>query len=300
MQLDSSTIFIALVFLCAGWVKGVVGMGLPTLAMGALGLVMAPVQAAALLVVPSMVTNVWQFAAGPGKKAIAMRLASMMLCVCLGTAIGIHFLTSGSSRWPSVALGAVLALYALLALFLPKFAVSSRAEGLLSPAVGVITGILTGATGVFVVPAVPYLSALDLNKDELVQALGFSFTVSTIALAFGLGLKSSFSTSASLASLFAVIPALLGMFLGQHTRNRINPVAFRKWFLVAMFILGSYMVVKGLAAPLYRVLQESISEQPIKQTGQGRIMHKGLRMISILAGCRLCGRDHEPKLYHCS
>jgi uncharacterized membrane protein YfcA len=247
MKIDESIIFITVVFLFAGWVKGVVGMGLPTVAMGALGLVMQPVQAAALLVVPSMVTNVWQFVAGPGKKTIAIRLASMMLCVCLGTAIGIHFLTSDSSRWPSVALGAVLAIYALLTLFLPKFVVPSRSEHTLSPIVGIVTGILTGATGVFVVPAVPYLSSLDLNKDELVQALGFSFTVSTIALALGLGIKSSFSSDALFVSFFAVIPALFGMFIGQYTRDRINPVAFRKWFLVAMLILGSYMVLKGLA-----------------------------------------------------
>ena len=50
--------FTVVVFLVAGWVKGVVGMGLPTVAMGALGLVIAPVQAAALLVVPSLVTKV--------------------------------------------------------------------------------------------------------------------------------------------------------------------------------------------------------------------------------------------------
>lgn len=57
MQSPESIIFIALVFLAAGWVKGVVGMGLPTVVMGVLGAVMPPVQAAALLVVPSLVTN---------------------------------------------------------------------------------------------------------------------------------------------------------------------------------------------------------------------------------------------------
>lgn len=248
MHINAPIVFIGAVFLFAGWVKGVVGMGLPTVAMGALGLVMAPVEAAALLVVPSMVTNIWQFVAGPARKAVIIRLANMMMCVCLGTALGIHFLTSGSSRWPSVALGAVLALYALLALFLPKFIVPSRSERALSPVVGAITGVLTGATGVFVVPAVPYLSALGFAKDELVQALGLSFTVSTIALAFGLGFKSSYSLGALLCSLLAVVPALLGMFIGQHTRDRIDPVAFRKWFLISMLMLGSYMVIKGLAA----------------------------------------------------
>ncbi|MEA3154088.1 MAG: uncharacterized protein QOK44_1677, partial [Betaproteobacteria bacterium] len=178
-----SIALVAGIFLLAGWVKGVVGMGLPTVAMGALGLVMQPVQAAALLVVPSLVTNVWQYLAGPAARGIARRLATMLLLVCVGTAVGIQFLTSGASRWPSIALGGVLGAYGLLGLFLPRLSVSTRSESALSPAVGIITGVLTGATGVFVVPAVPYLSALGFTKDELIQALGMSFTVSTIALA---------------------------------------------------------------------------------------------------------------------
>lgn len=240
--------FIAAVFLLAGWIKGVVGMGLPTVAMGALGLVMAPVQAAALLVVPSLVTNVWQFMAGPSKQAVLRRFASMMLLVCLGTAIGIQFLTSGSSRWPSLALGSVLTLYAVIALFLPKFSVSQKAEFRLSPIVGGITGILAGATGVFAVPAVPYLSALGLTKDELIQALGLSFTVSTVALAVALGASGSFSSENLVASAGAVVPALAGMFIGQHTRNRIEPAAFRKWFLVSMLLVGGYMAIRSLVA----------------------------------------------------
>lgn len=238
--------FTVVVFLVAGWVKGVVGMGLPTVAMGALGLVMAPVQAAALLVVPSLVTNVWQFATGPNVGATIRRHAAMMVFVCIGTALGIPLLASGASRWPSVALGAVLAVYALMALLLPKLAVPSRLERGLSPVVGFVTGILTGATGVFVVPAVPYLSALGLTKDELVQALGLSFTISTLALAMALGSTGSYPRDLLLASLVAVLPALLGMFVGQRMRDRIEPAAFRRWFFVSMLLVGSYMLLRGL------------------------------------------------------
>ncbi len=232
-------------FLLAGWVKGVVGMGLPTVAMGTLALVMPPVQAAALLVVPSLVTNVWQYFAGPATSSITRRFAVMMLFVCVGTAVGIRFLTSGS-RWPSVALGTVLAVYALIGLFLPKLSVPRRLEPRLSPLIGGITGVLTGATGVFVVPAVPYLSALGLSKDELIQALGLSFTVSTVALAIALGASGSFSRELVLASLAAIVPALGGMFVGQAVRNRMDPIAFRQWFFVAMLLVGTYMTIKGL------------------------------------------------------
>jgi hypothetical protein len=95
---------------------------------------------------------------------------------------------------------------------------------------------------------VPYLSALGLTKDELIQALGLSFTVSTVALAVALGASGSFSSGILVASAGAVVPALVGMFIGQHTRNRIEPAAFRKWFLVSMLFVGGYMAVRSLIA----------------------------------------------------
>ena len=58
-------------FLLAGLVKGVIGMGLPTVAMGLLALALPPAEAAAILVVPSLVTNVWQLLAGPRFAALA-------------------------------------------------------------------------------------------------------------------------------------------------------------------------------------------------------------------------------------
>ena len=239
---------IAIVFTVAGWVKGVTGMGLPTVVMGALGLVMAPVQAAALLLVPSLVTNIWQFSTGPARGAIFRRLLPLLLGVCLGTGVGIGVLTSGSSRWPSVALGGVLVAYALLAL-LPRLAVPATSERLLSPVMGAITGVLTGATGVFVVPAVPYLSALGFSKDELVQALGLSFTVSTVVLGIAMGTAGSVQPAALVASAAAVAPALLGVHIGRRTRDRMSPTRFRRWFFVAMLAVGLYMSVRGLLAP---------------------------------------------------
>lgn len=234
-------------FVAAGWVKGVVGLGLPVVAMGGLGLLMSPVEAAALLVVPSLFTNAWQLLAGPALRVVTRRLALMMFFICVGTALGIQFLTSGSSRWPSVALGSVLALYALLSLLLPRFVVPAHLETRLSMVAGVVTGIVTGATGVFAVPAVPYLSALGMTREELIQALGLSFTVSTLALAVALGVSGNYSRAILLTSFSAVIPALLGMYVGQLLRNRLHPEVFRKWFFVAMLLVGVYMALRALA-----------------------------------------------------
>lgn len=104
---DAVIVLVMATFVVAGWVKGVVGLGLPVVAMGGLGLLMSPVEAATLLVVPSLFTNAWQLLAGPALRVVTKRLALMMLFICIGTALGIQFLTSGKSHWPSIALGSV-------------------------------------------------------------------------------------------------------------------------------------------------------------------------------------------------
>jgi uncharacterized membrane protein YfcA len=168
------------IFVLAGFVKGVIGLGLPTVAMGLLALVMTPAQAAALLVVPSFLTNVWQ-AMGPELIPLVRRLWPMLLGICAGVWAGGGLLTAAGGARASIGLGAVLALYGVLGLTSVEFAVPARLEPWLSPLIGVITGIVTAATGVYMIPSAPYLQAIGLKTEGLVQALGLSFTVATVA-----------------------------------------------------------------------------------------------------------------------
>jgi uncharacterized membrane protein YfcA len=242
----SALAIIGCAFVLAGVVKGVLGMGLPSVAMAILGLVMPPAQAASVLVVPSLVTNVWQLAAGPHAGRVVKRFAWMMVAICLGTFAGIALLT-GSSKAATATLGIVLALYGAAGLAALRFTVSPRHEPWLSPLIGFLTGLLTGATGVFVIPAVPYIASLDLDKEALIQTLGLSFTVSTIALAAGLIYTGHFHASVGTVSLLALLPALAGMFAGQHIRNLLRPEVFRRWFFAALVAVGIFMAARALA-----------------------------------------------------
>src|SRR4051812_39565455 len=138
----SLLVTIAFVFLLAGFVKGVVGLGLPTIAMGLLSLAMPPAQAAALLVVPSLVTNVWQLAARPGLVALIRRIASLLLGVCAGVALGAGWLTDGASGWVGGLLGGALIVYAALGLSSVRLHLPPRHEAWLSPLAGVTTGLI--------------------------------------------------------------------------------------------------------------------------------------------------------------
>lgn len=239
-------LFVA-IFLLAGLVKGVIGMGLPTVAMGLLALVLPPAEAAAIVVVPSLVTNVWQLLAGPRFTALARRLWPMMAGVTVGTIAAAGVIAGDTSGLAEACLGAALALYAVVGLSGVKLIVASRQERWMAPAIGAATGLVTGATGVFVIPAVPYLQAIGLERDELIQALGLSFTVSTIALALGLLRVDAWQTQSLGLSTLALVPALVGMQLGRTLRRRIAPARFRTVFFAGLLLLGLYLALRGLA-----------------------------------------------------
>ena len=157
-------LFIAAAFLLAGFVKGVIGLGLPTVSMGLLAVAMPPTHALAIVIVPAVVTNIWQTFVGPYLRDIIRRLWPLMA----GTAIG-------------------------------------------------------------------------MEKDELVQALGVYFTVATVALAFNLSGAGLLDESTALPGVVALACSFSGMAIGQAVRSRMAPDVFRRWFLIAMIFLGIYL-----------------------------------------------------------
>ncbi|NGM85887.1 sulfite exporter TauE/SafE family protein [Parapusillimonas sp. SGNA-6] len=243
---ETDTLIVFFIFLLAGMVKGIVGLGLPTISMALLALFMPPAEAAALLIVPSLVTNVWQ--AGPLRTLVPLlkRIGGMQAGVAAGTLAGAALLGAPAGAWASIALGVALVGYAAWGFLGKPLHVPADKDTWWGPGAGAATGIVTAATGVFVIPAVPYLQALSLQRDELVQAMGVSFTVSTIALAVGLWGNDSYSAAEAGASVVLLLPSLAGMVVGQRLRRMLQPVVFRRCLLASLAALGSYQVLEHL------------------------------------------------------
>lgn len=232
--------FVAATFMLAGVVKGTIGLGLPTVAVGLLGIVMTPAQAAALLVIPSLATNAWQLAAGPGIRPLLRRLWPLLLGIAIGTWLAAGALAAGNAA--KLAMGAALAAYGLLGLLRIELHVPPRTERWVSLPIGVANGALTAATGTFVLPAVPYLHALGLPREQLIQALGLTFTMSTITLAGTLVRHGDFRTGALGASLLALAPAMLGVSAGAWLRTLVRPQTFKTCFFAGLVALGAHLV----------------------------------------------------------
>jgi len=234
-------LFVALVFVLASLVKGVTGMGLPTVAVALLTLRMSPLEAAALLIVPSSVTNVWQLAAGPALYPLWLRFRWLLLAVCVGTASATLL---GAATWSGAVLGLALIAYGALGLSGWRMHVAPSNEHWAGLLAGAATGVMAGVTGVFVMPVAPYLQALNLDKDDLIQAMGLAFTVSTLALAVMLTARGEWHAAAAGGSLLALVPAIAGMQLGQWLRERMQPAMFRRCFFIALLVLGAHQLLK--------------------------------------------------------
>src|SRR6202163_3586053 len=238
---DSLLILIAFAFLTAGFVKGTIGLGLPTVSMGLLAVTMPPARALAIVIVPAIVTNIWQTFGGPYLRDIVRRLWPLMLGTVVGIWLNAGMLTGPSARYGSIVLGALLVIYAIVSLSKFSFTVARRDEKWVGGVVGVMTGMVSAATGVQVIPSMPFMQAIGMEKDELVQALGVFFTVATLALAFNLTSAGLLTAATAWPGAVAMAAAFAGMFIGQAVRSRMQPETFRCWFLIAMILLGLYL-----------------------------------------------------------
>ncbi|MBT6204904.1 MAG: sulfite exporter TauE/SafE family protein [Rhodospirillaceae bacterium] len=238
-------LLIACAFSLAGFVKGVVGFGLPTVALAVMAIATGAVEAMVLMLAPSLVTNAWQALAGGHLKIILRRFWSFLLLMAAGILFASGLLAAADARALSGMLGIALVLYGAISLAGPQVPSPGRREIWLTPVVGLVNGIITGLTGTFVVPSVLYLQSLRLTPGLQVQAMGVFFFTATCVLGIGLAGHGLMGGSVSWLSIVAVAPALAGMWLGARLRKKLDAGRFRKVFFCAVTVVGGYLVVKG-------------------------------------------------------
>jgi uncharacterized membrane protein YfcA len=242
-----SLFVISATFIIAGGVKGVIGLGLPTVSLGLLTATLDLPTAMALLIAPSLVTNLYQATAGGHARVILWRIWPFLLIATATVWLGAIALTRVDLDVLSALLGLLLVAYGGLSLAGVWLRIPARSEGWMGLVFGAANGILTGMTGSFAVPGVMYLQGIGLSRDILVQSMGMLFTASTVALAFALGTNALLSTELVIASLLAIVPSLIGMWAGQNLRRRLSETQFRRVLSIGIVLLGTYILISATA-----------------------------------------------------
>ena len=232
-------------FLFAGFVKGVVGLGLPTISLALLTALLDLPTAMALLVVPAFCTNIWQGFIGGHLVLLSRRLWPLLLAVIpfvwAGAALSDLFETAILTR----ILGGMLVTYTVLSFwYVPYRSIPLPSQAWLGPLCGAINGLLTGLTGSLFLPGVMYLQYISLSRDQFVQAMGLLFALSTLAL--GISLQETGRIDAELWKISgsALLPALFGMHCGKICRGYFSDGLFRRVYLSGLALLGLYIMFR--------------------------------------------------------
>ena len=236
---------IAVTFILAGLAKGVVGFGLPTVALAILTATIGLKEAMVLMLVPAFVTNVWRGLAPGALGAVLRRFWPLLAAGSVGTVAAAGVLARADEVLLSGLLGVLLCLYAAISMAAPRLPPPGRHERWLSPVVGAASGVLTGLTGSFVIPSVLYFQALAMERDVMIQTMGVWFLVATASLGVALGAHGLMPAGLGALSAAALVPALGGMWLGQRIRRKLSEARFRRVFFTALLLLGAYITVRA-------------------------------------------------------
>jgi uncharacterized protein len=232
---------IAGAFLIAGIAKGAIGIGLPPIAIGVMTLAVPLEDALAIMAIPTLLTNIWQAIYGRGLLALLRRfwtLAAAAVVALLFVAATLGQLGSArASAW----LGVMLVLYSVVALLAWRPRVSPTTERWANPLIGLASGAVAGITGVAAIPFLPYMQSLEIDKDDLVHALGILFIFMIGALTLALARQGAFDSANVVGGFAAVVPTSFGVWLGQKSRGSLSPEMFRRIFLVGLLAIGLHM-----------------------------------------------------------
>ncbi|MEM7195346.1 MAG: sulfite exporter TauE/SafE family protein [Pseudomonadota bacterium] len=246
MNEQSDLLLIGLTFFLAGVVKGIVGLGLPTVSLGLLALFIDLPTAMALMLVPSLVTNIWQATSGGFAVVILSRIWPFLLAATASIFVGAIALVNGNPSLLLALLAVLLMFYAGIGLAGLKLSIQAQHRASAGVVFGIANGVLTGMTGSFTVPGVIYLNAIGLDSRMLIQAMGILFTLSTVGLAIALQRYNLLSPQQMLISSVGVLPALIGMLGGKTIRERMTEAQFKRVFFLALLVLGAVLMVKAV------------------------------------------------------
>lgn len=232
---------IAGAFLVAGIAKGAIGIGLPPIAIGLMTLAVPLEDSLAIMTIPTLITNVWQAAYGGGFWRLFRRFWTLAVSAVVALLLVAATLGQLGSAYAAAWLGVMLALYAVVALLAWRPKVSPVTERWANPLIGISSGAIAGITGISAVPFLPYMQSLEINKDDLVQALGIMFIFLVGALFLALFRQGAFDATNTIGGLAAVVPTSIGVWLGQKSREALSPEMFRRIFLVGLLGIGLHM-----------------------------------------------------------
>ncbi|MEM6941448.1 MAG: sulfite exporter TauE/SafE family protein [Pseudomonadota bacterium] len=241
LQLWQAVAIIA-TYVFAAIAKGITGLGFSTTCLPILALIVGLKDALPLVIIPSICSNLVVMRQAGRFAETLQRFWPMLLALLPGLALGLWTLSQINSVQAGATLGSIMLLWCVFSWATPNLRLPAARERLLSVLSGTITGFINGVTGSQVMPAVPFLMALHLDRNLFIQAVNCSFTLSSFVMAMGLGRLGLFGLQDVAISAFGTLFVFGGVRLGGNIRARLSEQAFRNAVLLMLSVMGLTLI----------------------------------------------------------
>lgn len=235
---DPTTLLIAAVFVLAGVVKGTIGIGMPTVAVGILSQFVPPHFVIALVVVPMLVVNAWQI----WRTRVGVEMIQRYWILISLLVASLWITTFFTARAPAGLLlgviGTSIVVFAGTSLARPLPALPDRLDRPAQVATGLAAGILGGLSAIWSPPMVSYLIVRRVDREEFVRATGLFIFIGSIPLAIGFWQTGLLDGQVAVISAWMILPVLLGFSIGEVLRQRMGAERFRRVVLWLFLIMG--------------------------------------------------------------
>ncbi len=243
---DPATVFyvFASMFL-GGLLKGVVGLGLPLVAMPLMSFVVPLKTAVALVLLPIFVTNITQSFQGGLFRPTVRRFWPAMIVLIAVLAIAAQALVTVSEEILYTIIGVTMIALTITLRVRPSTQISPAQESWAGPAAAALGGVLGGFTGIYGPPFMLYLASLRLKKNEFVAAVSQFFVAGNIGLTIGLFSFGGAGLNELMLSAAATVPTLAGLWLGQRVHARLDESRFSAVLYVVYLATGASFLIRA-------------------------------------------------------
>jgi len=231
-----------LALLVAGTVKGTIGLGLPTTALGIMTLTTGPRQAIAYIMIPMIISNAWQVYRSGEIGGAIKRYLPFIVTLVIGVWVTLSLTSNVSEQILLAVLGGAIVLFVLLSSTSWTPYIPDRMVTLAQIALGAVAGVMGGLTSVWAPPMAIYLSAREVDKTEFVRASGLLIFIGSLPLAGGYVSQGLMDMRSTAVSLILLIPTLAGYAIGESIRERVDQKTFRKIFLAIFLLMGLNLI----------------------------------------------------------
>ena len=147
-------------------------------------------------------------------------------------------LDNSQSEIPKAILGVVMFIYGIWGLKSGIMHLSEKREKQLILPVGILSGLVNGITGSQIMPIMPYLLSLKMDRNMFIQTINCAFTFNTLIMMVALGKLGMLTLTVLYISAGGILPVALGIFLGSRIRKNVTEEIYRKAVLILLTVLG--------------------------------------------------------------